>query len=167
MRFNKSKSLFILILLQLIALTGGLSTVWSDSVKETEDNFLTSLSVEEIAAEFRQVRKIKSHFNGGTWNDKVDKWMGRKHRLMIALDNRLTGEQYDRSGVKRLLGPPDEIVRKGDNLFKLIARQMGHNISDSSSYEFLVYHWRGRHDFLFFACQDNVIISSDWWYAGE
>jgi len=66
-------------------------TAGSGPAGAAEDTALVNLPVEEIADEFKKVRKIKGHFDGGAWNDEVDKWMGRKHRLMIKLGLRLAG----------------------------------------------------------------------------
>ena len=44
--------------------------------------------MEDMADEFKRLRAIEGHFDGGAWNDDVDEWMGRKHRLMIELGDR-------------------------------------------------------------------------------
>lgn len=103
----------------LIILTGlfvvaGVGSAASTQVVTTEDN--SHVPIELIAAEFRDLQTIRGHFNGGTWNDKVDKWMGRKHWLMLALGLRLG--QYKKSDLIQLLGFPDQIVREGDHFFK-------------------------------------------------
>ena len=142
-------------------------TAGGGSAGAAEDTALVNLPVEEIIDEFKKVRGIKGHFDGGAWNDEVDKWMGRKHRLMIELGLRLAGGKYEKSDIIKLLDQPDRIVGKGDYLFEQIVNQKQCYLSTAASYEFLVYYWRGRHDFLFFTCQDGVIINSGWWYAGE
>lgn len=142
-------------------------TAGGGSAGVAEDTALVNLPVDEIADEFKKIRGIKGHFDGGAWNDEVDKWMSRKHRLMIELGLRLAGGKYKKSDIIKLLDPPDRIVGKGDYLFELIISQKRYDSLTAASYEFLVYYWRGRHDFLFFTCQDSVIINSGWWYAGE
>ena len=146
----------------------------NDSGKVTEDTDFKNVPIEEIASEFRKIRKIKGHFDGGEWKDEVDKWMDRKHRLMIELSSLISGGKYKKDDIFKLLDQPDQIVRKGDDLFKQIIHQQGrdllqkgYDLSTMPSYEFLVYYWRGRHDFLFFTCLDNSIVHSGWWYAGE
>jgi hypothetical protein len=124
-------------------------------------------AIEQMAAEFRSLRVIPGHFTGGLWKDDVDRWMGRKHELMLKLGSRLAGGEYDQTDIINLLGPPDNTVRRGDRLFDQINRRSSYKASTDGSYKFLVYYWRGKHDFLFFTCQDNFIISSDWWYAGD
>jgi hypothetical protein len=146
----------------------------SDSGKETKETDPAHAPIEEIASEFREIRKIKGHFDGEKWKDGVDKWKGRKHRLMIELSSRISGGKYKKDDIIKLLDQPDRIVHKGDDLFKQIIHQhefdllqKGYEPSTMPSYEFLVYYWRGKHDFLFFICLEDIIVHSDWWYAGE
>ena len=84
------------------------------SAGAAEDTALVNIPVEQIADEFKKVRGIKGHFEGGAWNDEANKWMGRKHRLMIELGLRLAGGRYEKSDIIRLIDPPDRIVGKGD-----------------------------------------------------
>jgi hypothetical protein len=57
-------------------------------------------------------------------------------------------------------------VSGGDALFELI-QSLPEYETFAQSDEFLVYEWRGTHDFLFFAIQQERIIGSGWWHAGE
>ena len=139
----------------------------SDSERETKETGFAHVPIEAIASEFRKIRKIKGHFDGGAWNDAVDQWMGRKHRLMIELGSRLSEGKYKKDDIITQLGQPDRIAGKGKDLFKLILCQQRYESSAADSYEFLVYYWRGKHDFLFFTCKDRTIVQSGWWYAGE
>ena len=131
------------------------------------DTGLAAVPAETLAAEFRELRKIKGHFDGGTWNDDVDRWLGRKHRLMMELGSRLSKGKYHKHDIPRLLDPPDQSAGKGDELYRRVSELPG---NDSLSYtpdEYLVYYWRGRHDFLYFACLDGRVAGSGWWYALE
>ena len=124
-------------------------------------------AVEELAAEFRSLRTIKGHFDGGTWDDDLDKWMGRKHQLMIQLGSRLSAGQYSKTQVIRLLAPPDLIASEGDDLFDLVNSLPESEKPAPGPCELLIYYWRGMHDFLYFTCQGETIINSGWWHAGD
>lgn len=161
-----------------IGFNGGDPGDLGKAVKKTDffcvPNDFAHISVEEVAAEFRALRKIRGHFDGGEWQDEADRWMGRKHRIMIKLASCLSGGKYKKGAVIKLLDPPDQVVRKGDALFEQILRrqgidllQQGNAASTVPSYEFLIYYWRGKHDFLFFTYQDSIVIDSGWWHAGE
>jgi hypothetical protein len=123
--------------------------------------------LETIAPEFRSLRKRAGHFSGAAWNDAVDRWMGRKHRLMRQIGLLLARGGYDQSETMALLGTPDEIVLEGDPLFDLITRLPGYSPAQVGGDAFWVYYWRGRHDFLFLHCRNDAIVAADWWYAGE
>jgi hypothetical protein len=95
-----------------------------------------------LGAEYQELRKQTGHFSGGEWNAAVDRWNGRKHQLMTQL-----GELLAPGSTARLLevmGEPD--AREGSNW---------------------LYYWRGRHDYLFFRCEQGQIVKSGWWMAGE
>lgn len=152
--------LFILVVIQADAQNGV-----NDSC-ETQPN-VSSLPLEKIAAEFRTLRKLKSHFNGGTWNNDADRWNGRKHRLMIEMKARLFKNHNRKSDVIRLLDSPDRITRKGDTLFHRLIDTTRNDTSPLIPDELLIYYWRGEHDFMFFSCKDSTIQNCRWWHAWE
>ena len=123
--------------------------------------------IHEQAEEFRRLRAVEGHFNGGEWNDDVDRWMGKQHALMVDLGERLGTGTYSRSQVVDLLGEPDAIAVEGDALYGQIRNRGEFERPDGDGYTFLIYHWRGEHDFLYFTCQGEAILNSGWWYAGE
>lgn len=160
------RPLVVLILLLLAGCVGHAGAP-ADTVEATTVSGLDSVTVEELAAEFRSLRAIAGHFAGGQWNDDIDRWMGRKHQLMIELGSRLGADRHSRAELVRLLDPPDRVASEGDELFDLIGSLPQFEGPAGNSYEFLVYYWRGTHDFLYFICQEDVVIGAGWWYAGE
>ena len=124
-------------------------------------------SVERLAAEFRELRATPGHFAGGEWNDDLDEWMGRKHQVMIELRSVLGSGGYSEAEVIEHLGLPDEMVRRGDELFTLVSSLPEFEEPATGSCELFIYHWRGAHDFLYFISSDETIVGSGWWYAGE
>ena len=136
-------------------------------VYATQENRISQIPLEQIAADFRRLRRVPGHFGGGKWNDDVDRWMGTKHRLMLELGTRLGHSKLSKSDVMQLLNPPDQIALKGDPLYQEIITHAGYNELLDTPYEFLIFYWRGRHDFLYFIFQGGNIIGSNWWYGGE
>lgn len=151
----------------VIFLYAALGATCAKPGKNPKSTGFTNVPIENLAAEFREIRRIKSHFDGGKWTEDVDQWNGRKHRLMTELGIRLAAGKYHKSDIIRFLLPPDQIAQKGDDLFGQIMARPHSDSSDAGSIEFLFYYWRGTHDFLYFTCQNNVIIDSGWWYALE
>jgi len=158
---------------KLLIVLASLLLVGCAPLETAADSDATETPVEDIAAEFRRLRAAKGHFDGGDWNANLDQWMGLKHQLMIELGAHLGGGGhlgeggYSDSEVVRLLDPPDAVAREGDGLFDRVSNQAEFQGPAAGTYELLIYHWRGRHDFLYFVSQEGTIVSSGWWYAGE
>lgn len=144
-----------------------ISAVTSLPVFATQENSLSQAPLEQIAADFRRLRTVPGHFGGAKWNDDVDRWMGTKHRIMLELGTRLVRSEFSKPDVIQLLNPPDQIALKGNCLYHQIISLPGYDALPEAPYEFLIYYWRGRHDFLFFICQGGIVIGSNWWYGGE
>ncbi|NIO72284.1 MAG: hypothetical protein GTN71_25495 [Anaerolineae bacterium] len=161
------RKLLMLIMLFLLAGCAVRDSAPGSPTETAEYDDLVMDPIEDVAAEFRNLRKTKGHFEGGTWNDDVDKWMGRKHQLMIQLGSRLGAGQHSEAEVIQLLGPPDLIAGEGDELFDLVNSLPDFEKPATGPYEFLIYYWRGTHDFLYFTSQGETIINWGWWYAGE
>jgi hypothetical protein len=123
--------------------------------------------IHERAGEFKRLRAVEGHFSGGAWNDDVDRWMGRKHALMIELGERLGQGAYGRPQVVDLLGAPDAVAREGDALYDQIRNRGEFVEPGGDGYEFLVYHWRGERDFLYLIAREEAVLGAWWWYAGE
>jgi hypothetical protein len=159
---------FVLAIALMITLGGccGHPSAAGDPGKTVDDDPATD-SLVDIAAEFRSLRTIKGHFEGGTWDDDLDKWMGRKHQLMIQLGSRLGTGEYSEAQIIQLLAPPDLTAREGDALFDLVGSLAEFEEPTTGPYDLLIYYWRGSHDFLYFASRGQTIISSGWWYAGD
>ena len=157
----------ILSLFLLAACVGRGGTPDDDIVEPATPVDLGEAPIEEIAAELARLRTTKGHFEGGTWNDDVDRWMGRKHQLLIQLGTRLGTGEYSRAEIVRLLDSPDQIAREGDELFGLVSSLPGFERPAAGPYDLLIYYWRGQHDFLYLTSQAETIVNSGWWYAGE
>lgn len=159
----------LLVILALLLLTGcaGTTGAFDDSVEIVESDNSTADPVQEIATEFKSLRTVRGHFDGGSWNEDLDEWMGRKHYLMIQLGSLLGAGDYGKAQVLQLLDPPDLVVHQGDDLFDQVNSLAEFERPSTGSYELLIYYWRGPHDYLYFTSQDGAIISSGWWYAGD
>lgn len=132
-----------------------------------EEDPLANVPFPELVIEFRELRKTKGHFDGGPWRNDVDRWMGRKHRVMEALRQAIDVRGFGRPQLAEQLGAPDRILDENDPMFHTFARDFNHSQKNHGPVEILVYHWRGGHDFLYFVAVDEMLIDSGWWHAGE
>lgn len=121
----------------------------------------------ELIAEYLTLRPVPGQFTSGSWNEDVDLWQGRKHSAMLELGTRLGTGNFNCTQLTQLLEQPDHTVQGGDPLHDLIQTLPTYEPPHNEAAEFLIYEWRGIHDFLFFVCEDGRITGSDWWYAGE
>lgn len=115
---------------------------------------LCTADIDALGAEFRELRQIPGHFGGGEWVDAVDAWSGRKHQVMEALGEALARAPEAR--IREVMGPPDDPSGAWD----LVRPPEG-------TTHLLVYHWRGRHDFLYFLRAGPEPRGSGWWMAWE
>jgi hypothetical protein len=115
-----------------------------------------------LSAEFKSLRVQSGHFSGGSWNEAVDKFGGRKHEVMLNLEEALGDGTHARSEVVALLGEPDQVLRAGETMFR-----DSYNGGDPRVSELLVYQWRGMHDYLFFTSDGAQVLGSAWWNAWE
>ena len=107
-----------------------------------------SRKIEELAQQYRALRRKKGHFSGGQWNDDLDNWGGRLHAIMSKLGNMLGRSPFAKQDIVRVMGQPDATVSNGQT-------------------EQLVYFWRGRHDTLSFICCAGAVQEAKWYYALE
>jgi len=83
MLIRKSRLLFLLIIVTLFSMP---VSDWSgDRPGQAAYSAIASersvddMTVEELAEEYRALRKRKGHFSGGEWDDDMDRWGGRMH----------------------------------------------------------------------------------------
>jgi hypothetical protein len=160
MNFNRDRYGISIILILL--LWGNLGAV---AVKASP---ATDCPIETLTTEFKNLRLVRGHLSGGgEWNDDVDHWNGRKHQVMNLLGDCLGTGKYRKSDIIELMGKPDAIATKGDIYFSFIVNDTLRTRSLADTDEFLIYYWRGGHDFLYFVCQEENAVKSGWWFAGE
>jgi len=105
-------------------------------------------STAELSEEYRVLRNRKGHYNGGVWDDDLDRWGGRMHSVMVQLGQNLGTPGRGESDITGLMGEPDSIrTVKGDT--------------------HLIYLWRGWHDYLYFVCRNGKVKESLWYFAYE
>lgn len=112
------------------------------------------------ASEFRRLREVKGHFQGGPeWIPDVDTWGGRKHVLMQSLGNALL--KGTEAHVVETMGEPDAKAEPGTLLWRQVR-------APETEGHLLIYRWRGDHDFLYFLVDGSGRVArSGWWMALE
>ena len=161
------KGLRLFFVLLVIGLWASSSTFASKNNQPATDRDLVDLSLAESGQEFQKLRIIKGHFSGGKWLDAVDKWMGRKHQLMLHLQQELNSKKADRNTITRIMGKPDITLQNNNRQApEFFLNTLSGELKQADD-EILIYKWRGRHDFLYFVIRGNKQLKSDWWMALE
>ena len=125
------------------------------------------------AQEWRQLRLLKGHFEGGPWNEAIDRWQGRKHQLMLALAADLLSRSARTDEVLKKLGRPDAQLLPRHPAYKNAASQLtsvspaGPLTGTTGAPTFWLYHWRGHHDQLVFSVSQGRVSATGWLHTFE
>ncbi|KAL7750376.1 hypothetical protein RI367_004149 [Sorochytrium milnesiophthora] len=122
---------------------------------------------------FHTLRSEPSHFAGtGGFNPRVDKFQGDKHVAMQELQRQLGVPGTEATDVFKYMGDPDLRVETLDQVKKLMGGTT-YALADAGQTEeskkrFLVYYWRGIHDYLYFQLDNQCkqVEQSGWIQAG-
>ncbi len=130
----------------------------------------------KACGQYDTLSKIKGHFEGGNWNDAVDKWGGAKHMALQAIMTEME-RLATLSSADTIINACTKNVHHKTNADKHYAnvvratewfwgrQQVTHPSTDPFAIQ--VYPWRGERDFMVVAVQNNKIIAAGWALAGE
>jgi hypothetical protein len=96
---------------------------------------------------------------------------GRLERTLSALGVELGHPPHTKRTVIGWLGHPDAI--KGHREMRRYlgvyyrGRESARQTELRRDRRYLIYFWRGWHDFLFFISEEGVIVDHGWWFAYE
>lgn len=114
---------------------------------------------------FQALRAIDGHFAGGSWNADVDRWNGKKHRIMQRLLAQVRQGEYRDTELIDLMGSPDRVwPESADEYPQLVQQTQWQGVAQG---ELWAYHWRGEHDQLLFALKAGRVVASGWLLGGE
>lgn len=129
---------------------------------------------------FRALRGVRGHFDGGPWNDDVDRWQGRKHVAMQRLAEQALREHTPAAQLRRSVGEPDAILQPGTAAHARAletaqwlavadsAPQAANNALSANQVAVLwLYRWRGSHDQLVLTLERGRVVMAGWLYERE
>lgn len=128
--------------------------------------------VAALAAEYRELRERRRRLPEGTYDEDLCGHGGRLHRVLAELGTALGRPPRTRRQVVACLGEPDD-VKVGREMTPLLGvyererRKAGLRPARKAGREYLIYHWRGGHDLMFFVSEGGRIVDRGWWFAYE
>ena len=129
-------------------------------------------NVATLAAQYRLLRERRSQTTQGSFNKDLDAHDGTLHQVMFSLGEELGRPPHTIRSITSCLGEPN--ARRGReqmvsflDIYNKDLEKAGRKIEKRNNTEYLIYFWRGWHDFLFFICEDGVVIDHGWWFAYE
>jgi hypothetical protein len=129
-------------------------------------------NVSALVREYRELRERRRQLPEGKFDQDLQADDGKFHRVLYALGREMGRPPYTKRTVVGCLGHPDA-VKNGRQMSRFLdiyrkeLRKAGRDDREKPGRVYLIYHWRGGHDFLFFISEGGRIVDHGWWFAYE
>src|SRR5687767_684588 len=105
--------------------------------------------------QYRELRERRRHLPDGVYEKDLRDHGGKLHSILQSLGRELGRPPYTKKIIVGCLGDPDAIRSDAEmarflEIYERERRKAGREPSAKRDREYLVYHWRGGHDFMFF-----------------
>jgi hypothetical protein len=125
-----------------------------------------------LIEEYRGLRERRRRLPAGKFDNDLSGHGGRLHEVLSALGPALGHPPETKQNLQACLGEPDAI-RSGQRMNNFLEiylrerRKAGKEPLAKRKREYLIYFWRGWHDFIFFVNEGGHIVDYGWWFAYE
>ncbi|HKQ53356.1 MAG TPA: hypothetical protein VJT74_13360 [Pyrinomonadaceae bacterium] len=129
--------------------------------------------VAALAVEYRELRDRRRQLPQGVFDEELQADGGKFHDVLSALGVEMGRPPYTRRTITQCLGAPDAVkdsrqMRPFLDIYNREQRKAGREVASMKpGRSYLIYHWRGGHDFLFFISERGRIVDHGWWFAYE
>ena len=128
--------------------------------------------VAALAGEYRELRERRRLLPEGVDDKDLRHHGGKLHNVLSALGVALGRPPQTKRRIVSCLGEPDAVKNDEQmgpylDIYRRELRKTGRELAEKSGREYLIYQWRGGHDFLFFISEDGNIVDHGWWFAYE
>jgi hypothetical protein len=122
--------------------------------------------------QYKELRERRRHLPDGAYDKDLRDHGGKLHRVLHSLGTELGHPPYTKKIIVGCLGEPDAIrndiqMARYLGIYERERRQARREPRAKRDREYLVYHWRGGHDFMFFINEGGLIVDHGWWFAYE
>lgn len=122
----------------------------------------------DLAQAFGTLRKLRGHFDGGAWNNDVDRWQGRKHVVMQALATQMLNQRASTTQLREVMGEPDvRWMPDQPEHTRAFEQAQWQGAAGSKAATLWLYRWRGTHDQLVLALEHDRVAAAGWLYQWE
>jgi len=159
----------------IISLALILSVAGISDAKSKDYNESCKVADQKVAAlinQYKELRARRRQLPKGNFDKEVSGSGGGLYRVLSSLGAELGHPPYTKKIIVGCLGEPDamrseEQMSKFLEIYRRELRKAGRKIEDGRDRKYLIYFWRGWHDFLFFISEGGVIVDHGWWFAYE
>jgi hypothetical protein len=146
----------------------------SGSLAQSKNNKCKSLDPKaiELIGQYKALREKRRLLPQGQFDEDLQADGGSLSRVLSELGVLLGHPPQTKQIIVSCLGEPDAVKnhRQMKPLLEIYQRELkkaGRKVSEKNNLEYLIYFWRGWHDFIFFISEDGVIVDHGWWFAYE
>lgn len=152
----------------IFILTSVISAQSQTGVKRCKDS---NDKLSSLSNEYKELRERRKTLSAGQYDADLSASGGKLSEVLFRLGNELGHPPFTKDDTLHCMGTPDAIEVNDKNrffdIYKNDLKKKGMTLKAHNNREFLIYHWRGWHDFLFFISEDDVIVDHGWWFAYE
>jgi hypothetical protein len=158
------------LIVSLILLLSGASLARSKDMDDTCRGLNKKVSA--LISEYKALRERRSRLPEGVFDKDLRSHGGKLHRVLASLGEELGHAPFTKQQIVECVGEPDDVknseqMKRFLDIYHRELEKAGREIVESDSREYLIYHWRGGHDFLFFINENGAIVDHGWWFAYE
>lgn len=128
--------------------------------------------VSALISQYKELRERRRLLPAGRREEDLSSDGGKLSKVLSGLGAQLGHPPYTKRTIIECMGAPDAIKnhRQMAPLLGIYNRELakqGRKIAENSERQYLIYFWRGWHDFLFFISEGGLIVDHGWWFAYE
>jgi hypothetical protein len=125
-----------------------------------------------LASQYRELRERRRRLPQGSYDKDLSGSEGTLPKVLSSLGSELGRPPYTRKIIESCMGEPDAVkaqeqMRGYLEIYNRERRIEGRQVEAKGKRVYLIYFWRGWHDFMFFISEDGRIVDHGWWFAYE
>jgi hypothetical protein len=125
-----------------------------------------------LVNQYKELRERRRRLPPGEHDKDLSDDGGKLSRVLSSLGAELGHPPHTKQTIVGCLGAPDA-VKNHKQMIPLLGvynrelEKAGRRLERKTNRQYLIYFWRGWHDFLFFISEDGLIMDHGWWFAYE